>query len=283
MRSRRLLLGAVALLAAVLPLRAQVITEEQQAAVQQVVASKLPEHMGVGDLKVRSLTFENDTVKVDVSENFGDVPFTQDGVERMRDDIREALGQEYDDSPVLISIVGNDINKYFADYEPAYKRSHKPFISELDANRHYKHGLDGNIVAMWPSHGWYFEPKLNRWEWQRARLMQTVEDMYTHSYVLPFLIPMLENAGAYVWNARERDTHNVGVVVDNDGGEAQQGYTEHNGKQKWQPGQDVGFAYLRPQYKDFENPFTEGTYRMVKAEKDNFPQVQAPSEFTKSW
>ncbi|MBQ6166542.1 MAG: N-acetylmuramoyl-L-alanine amidase [Muribaculaceae bacterium] len=274
-RMYKLLLSVAACLA-VMPTQAQELTsvptptftQEQQDAVQRIVESKLPEHMGVGSLKVRSLVLDNDSIKVDLSENFGDVPFTQDGVERMRDEIREALGKEFDDSPVFITIVGNDINKYFADYEPAYKRSHKAFISELDANRHYKHGLDGNIVAMWPSHGWYFEPKLNRWEWQRARLMQTVEDMYTHSYVLPFLIPMLENAGAYVWNARERDTHNIGAVVDNDGGEAQQGYSEHNGKQKWQVGDDAGFAFLRPQYKDFENPFAEGTYRMVKAEKD---------------
>ncbi len=267
-KSSKVLLSAIACLAFAVPMHAQEFTQEQQDAVQRVVESKLPEHMGVGALKVRALQLENDTIKVDVSENFGDVPFTQAGVEQMRGEIRAALGTEYEDNPVFITIVGNDINKYFADYEPAYKRSHKPFISELDANRHYKHGLDGNIVAMWPSHGWYFEPLLNRWEWQRARLMQTVEDMYTHSYVLPFLIPMLENAGAYVWNARERDTHNFGAVVDNDGGQAQQGYSEHNGKQKWQDGQGAGFAYQRAEYKDFENPFTEGTYRMVKAEKD---------------
>ena len=110
-KSRRVLLTAVALLAAVLPMRAQVITEEQQAAVQQVIASKLPEHMGVGDLKVRSLALENDTIKVDVSENFGDVPFTEAGVEQMRGEIRDALGAGYGDYPVLITIVGNDINK----------------------------------------------------------------------------------------------------------------------------------------------------------------------------
>ncbi len=266
-RLNKVLLSAVAWLM-VSPLQAQEFTQEQQDAVQQVVASKLPDHMGVGNLMVRALTFENDTVKVDVSENFGDVPFTQAGIEQMRGEIRYSLGEDYREKPVLITIVGNDIDNYFADYEPAYKRSHKPFVSELDANRHYKQGLDGNIVAMWPSHGWYFEPKLNRWEWQRARLMQTVEDMYTHSYVLPFLIPMLENAGAYVWNARERDTHNIGAVVDNDGGQAQQGYDEVNGRQKWEAGTDAGFAYLRPQYKDFENPFTEGSYRMVRAEKD---------------
>jgi len=270
-KSSRALLSIASCLVMASPLLAQepVFNEEQHAAVQRIVESMLPEHMGVGALKVRSLMTENDTIKVDVSENFGDVPFTQEGVEQMRDDIRQALGGEYSDYPVLITIVGNDINKYFADYEPAYKRSHKPFISELDANRHYKHGLDGNIIAMWPSHGWYFEPKLNRWEWQRARLMQTVEDMYTHSYVLPFLIPMLENAGAYVWNARERDTHNYGAVVDNDPCElAQNSYHEVNGRHKWQSGQGAGFAFLRDQYKDFENPFAEGTYRMVKAEKD---------------
>ena len=266
--SSKALLSIVLCLLTIMPLQAQSFTQDQIDAVQQIVASKLPEHMGVGNLKVQSVLLENDTIKVDVSENFGDVPFTQAGVEQMRDEIRDALGGEYGDNPVLITIVGNDINKYFADYEPAYKRSHKPFITEMDANRHYKHGLDGNIVAMWPSHGWYFEPLLNRWEWQRARLMQTVEDMYTHSYVLPFLIPMLENAGAYVWNARERDTHNYGAVVDNEGSMAQRGYNEHNGKQKWQVGADKGFIYDRAEYKDFENPFNEGTYRMVQAEKD---------------
>ena len=134
----QVLLSIAASLVVGAPLHAQeqVFTQEQQDAVQRVVASKLPEHMGVGDLKVRSLVIENDTIKVDVSENFGDVPFTQSGVSAMRSEIREALGAEYGDSPVLITIVGNDINKYFADYEPAYKRSHKPFISELDANRH---------------------------------------------------------------------------------------------------------------------------------------------------
>ena len=156
-KSSKVLLSVVASLVVLAPAQAQTISANQEAAVQQVVAGKLPEHMGVGSLKVRSLLVENDTIKVDVSENFGDLPFTQEGVEQMREEIRQALGSEYSDYHVLITIVGNDINKYFADYEPAYKRSHKPFISELDANRHYKHGLDGNIVAMWPSHGWYFE------------------------------------------------------------------------------------------------------------------------------
>jgi len=247
---------------------AEVPTADQVERVQQVVASKLPDGMGIGTLKVHTVEVIGDSIKVDLSENFGDVPFTKDDIEQLCADIGVVMGEQYSHHTVGLTIAGNDISNYFTNYEPAYQRSHKPFISELDANRHYKKGLDGNIVAMWPSHGWYFEPALNRWEWQRARLFQTVEDMYTHSYVIPFIIPMLENAGAYVWNARERDTHNMGVVVDNDGGIAQNGYHETNGKRKWETGKENGFAYRQATYKDFETPFAEGTYRMVKAEKD---------------
>ena len=121
-RLSQLFLILAAVMFAMCPVQAQEFTQEQQDAVQRIVESKLPEHMGVGALKVRSLALENDTLKVDVSENFGDVPFTQAGVEQMRGELREALGAGYEDSPMLITIVGHDINKYFADYEHAYKR-----------------------------------------------------------------------------------------------------------------------------------------------------------------
>ena len=114
---------------------------------------------------------------------------------------------------------------------------------------------------MWHSHGKYFEFGLNRWEWQRARLFESVEDKFTQSFVLPYLIPMLENAGAYVMTPRERDTSPYEVVVDNDGQMALSPYTEHNGVNAWQQGEGAGFAYTRSHYENFENPFTEGTYR----------------------
>ena len=117
---------------------------------------------------------------------------------------------------------------------------------------------------MWQSHGWYFEPKLNRWEWQRARVWQTVEDLYTQSYVVPYLMPMLENAGAYVMSPRERDMHSTEVIVDNDAAMAQNGYSERHGSEKWRTGSDSGFAYRRAQYVGYENPFAEGSYREVR-------------------
>ncbi|MDA0874748.1 MAG: xanthan lyase [Bacteroidetes bacterium] len=77
--------------------------------------------------------------------------------------------------------------------------------------------LSGRHAALWPSHGWYYEERLDRWEWQRARLFQTVEDLFPLSFVVPYLAPMLENAGAYVHMPRERDVQTAEVVVDADG------------------------------------------------------------------
>ncbi len=57
---------------------------------------------------------------------------------------------------------------------------------------------------------------LDRWEWQRARLFGTVEDISVMGYVLPYLTRMLENAGANVFLPRERDMQTNEVIVDND-------------------------------------------------------------------
>lgn len=75
--------------------------------------------------------------------------------------------------------------------------------------------MTGRHLALWNSHGRYYEQSLSRWEWQRARLFTSVEDLLTTSFVLPFLAPMLENAGAAVLLPRERDTHSECVVADN--------------------------------------------------------------------
>ena len=211
---------------------AQDFGRNEISAVEQLVQSSLQKHMEIGKVKVNSMVADGNTIVVDLNENFGQAPFTHESVAMLKNDIKQQLGSEYANSDVKITIQGNDIELYFADFDESYSRKHGSFITPQDPNRHYGKGLDKNVIALWQSHGWYFEPTLNRWEWQRGRLMQTVEDMYTQSYVVPFLIPMLENAGAYVWDARERDTHSVAVVVDNDGAHAQNGYTDANGKKK---------------------------------------------------
>ena len=125
----------------------------------------------------------------------------------------------------------------------------------------FNKGLVNNHIALWQSHGWYYEQKLGRWEWQRARIFQTVEDLYTQSYVLPFLTPMLENAGANVLMPRERDYNTKEIIVDND---AASGYSETNGTERWQQTGSAGFANSKAFYLDGENPFQIGTARQTK-------------------
>ena len=57
--------------------------------------------------------------------------------------------------------------------------------------------LRGRHIALWPSHGMYYNHERDQWIWQRATLWTTVEDLYTQEYVR-LLKQMLENAGADV-------------------------------------------------------------------------------------
>jgi len=133
----------------------------------------------------------------------------------------------------------------------------------------YKTGLSGRHIALWQSHGKYYDSGSGRWQWQRAPLWRTVEDLYTQSYVLPFLIPMLENAGAVVMTPRERDTQSDEIVCDNDPQftdtrdrqcRRQGSYVE---KGRWQAA-GTGFADSRRFLTMEDNPFTAGTSRKAE-------------------
>jgi len=52
-------------------------------------------------------------------------------------------------------------------------------------------------IALWPSHGLYYNRDREQWIWQRATLWTTVEDLYSQEYVR-LIQRMLENAGATV-------------------------------------------------------------------------------------
>lgn len=115
----------------------------------------------------------------------------------------------------------------------------------------------------------YYELGHARWEWQRARMFETVEDKFPSTYVLKYITPMLENAGANVLMPRERDTNPHEVIVDNDRQLATSPYAETNGSKAWQNGEKDGFAYTRETYRDEENPFHHGTYRQAETVTDD--------------
>jgi len=135
-----------------------------------------------------------------------------------------------------------------------YQASGPPLVQREGALE-ISSGLAGRHIAMWPSHGWYYEPSLDRWEWQRARVFTTVEDLLPFAFVTQYVAPMLERAGAVVMLPRERDTQRHMVIVDADTPES--GYSELGRRWDEVP---VGFAH-RPPYRAGDNPFRLGTSR----------------------
>ena len=127
----------------------------------------------------------------------------------------------------------------------------------------FSRGLDGRHIALWQSHGYYFDNGAKRWQWQRAPLFQIVEDMYTQSYVLPYLVPMLENAGAYVLIPRERDVQKNEIIADNDSTHVHYGTAAYSETGTWKTA-GTGFAALKPTYVGLENPFDDGTAKQTE-------------------
>lgn len=126
-------------------------------------------------------------------------------------------------------------------------------------------GLLGRHFAIWASHGKYYNLQKNEWEWQRPRLFGTNEDLFTQTIVVPYLMPMLENAGASVFSPRERDWQKNEVVVDNDDANAASGYKEDNIQQRWTDAGTEGFGGSpNDRLYGSANPFTWGTTRKAK-------------------
>ena len=229
-----------------------------------------PVQTNVGAYKVESVTINKNKKEVVVKCNDMVSYHSVDSVSlaEMKKSVLTALKGDYSDYKVTIYGGKHNLDKFLTvSYNQICGPTEKHrFITPVDGVE-APSGLDGNNIAMWQSHGWYFEPSLNRWEWQRARIFETVEDLYTQSYVLPFLMPMLENAGAYVMSPRERDINTNEVIVDQDGGFAQGFYKETSGKESWSDASVKGFAYSKAVLENGDNPFVEGKVRMVNAVK----------------
>ena len=121
-------------------------------------------------------------------------------------------------------------------------------------------GLDNRHIALWQSHGLYYKQSKEKWNWQRANLFETREDLYTQSYILPLLVPMLENAGATVLLPRERDIQRIELIVDNDKSSPDCSFRTTTGNFTWHKGVGSGFAHFEENYRDGENPFKTGTF-----------------------
>ncbi len=179
----------------------------------------------LGAISVDSVSVKKKNINLYFSTPLSYIPMREWFIESLYADVKDSLGTKYhkysvtifsDKKPIqtlIPNLYRNSINTDAG--RVAKAKSHKTVVSRVDGVKP-SNGLLNKNIALWHSHGWYYESSLDRWEWQRTRLFGYVEDLGTMSYVIPFLVPMLENAGASVFVPRERDVQNEEVVVDND-------------------------------------------------------------------
>lgn len=208
-------------------------------------------------------------VEVRASVELAYYPMRPDNVKRIYDTVRKQLPSEYRSYTLLIyangQLIDNLIPQYYRkgkDDRSFTNSSPTPLITRHSRLYEPSQGLANRHIALWQSHGRYFNQSRDMWVWQRSRLWETVEDLYTQSYVLPYLVPMLERAGATVLLPRERSVQTLEIIADNDKGIDNSHYKEVNGSERWCNG-GVGFAHIQESYATGENPFDDGTTRMA--------------------
>lgn len=138
----------------------------------------------------------------------------------------------------------------------------EPWVKNISYPVKFTHGLQGRHLSLWASHGRYYDQKRGYWRWQRPKLFGTTEDLFTQTIVVPYLIPMLEQAGAIVFTPRERDWQKEEIIVDNDG--SKRNYIEVTTHGRWEQTALPGFSWHSGTYSDGENPFEAGSVRMTK-------------------
>ena len=228
---------------------------------------------------------ENDRIRIVMGGGFQEQHFTPEVVERVYQDIRSFLpaGQKkYDvvvetDGRAIEDLVPNFFRKGKKDPSRLMGETYKgePWVKNISRPYTAIKGLEGNHIALWQSHGRYYRQEKDDWYWQRPRLFCTTEDLFSQTFVVPFIIPMLQNAGAVVFTPRERDYQTHEVIVDNDQPHKNGNYLESfkriQKKLKWQKAEGHGFAQYKTVYESCDSPFTDGTARYV-------PTVSSPKD-----
>lgn len=238
-------------------------------------AYSAPPSLGTGQARVLSCAVDRQhrQITVTASEHFAWQNFTEKSVRTIYKRLAKALPKPYNKYDITVQVNGLPIEELVPG---SYSVSHildnawgeveydgEPWVSNVSRPNVVTHGLQNRHISLWASHGMYYDGKKAQWHWQRPNLFGTTEDLFTQTIVVPYLIPMLERAGAVVYTPRERDWQTHEAIVDNDAPAT--GYSEEEGRAEWRTTSDKGFACPASVIRDGDQPFTAGTARMAKA------------------
>ena len=243
----------------------QILSDEAKQGIENYLTGVIRQQTATPPIEIDSVAANDDQLRLFANRNLSLGRFDKVMTDSIYARILTFLPTGFKKRQIELYSDGYKIEDYIALYreERFTNEVDVPLKTKLSNPFTVTKGLQNRHIALWQSHGWYYDQAKDRWEWQRARLFQTVEDLLTQSFVLPYLVPMLENAGGNVFIPRERDTQRYEIIVDNDRSTATSSYTETTGRENWSTGENAGFAHLKTEYLDLENPFREGTYRQI--------------------
>jgi N-acetylmuramoyl-L-alanine amidase len=142
-------------------------------------------------VRVKSMRISGNNVTLNTNATLKDVRWTPDNIAEIKRKVSLwTLGHE--NGKVTIYSGKTDIESLVTSCAKTKLSNAKCAIS----NGGYCDLTERNI-ALWPSHGLYYNRDRDEWIWQRATLWTTVEDLYSQEYVR-LVKSMLENAGANV-------------------------------------------------------------------------------------
>ena len=231
----------------------------------------------LGKITVENIQTDPQTkhIFITLSNNFAGGPVTPFIVENLYTEVKRRLPANFSnyqlticagETPIELLVPTYMMNK--PDTSRVYRRelhqNENAWVTPLDLPYPIKKGLMGRHLGICQSHGKYFNFDKKEWIWQRPRLFCTTEDLFTQTFVVPYLIPMLQNAGAVVFTPRERDWQKQEIIVDNDCIQDGSRYEERISKFHWQYG-GIGFAHTQEGYENGENPFRKGSFQMTEA------------------
>ena len=243
-----------------------------------------------GKLQTCSVDTLNETVHIVIKDGFSEQTFTPAVVDNIYRDMKSLLPDSIKHYKVTVVTDGRPIedlipNALRKDKDKDHSRLNsqrytgQPWVRNASRPYTATRGLEGNHLVVWQSHGRYWKQDENSWAWQRQRLFCTIEDIFSQTFVIPYIIPMLENAGAVVFTPRERDWQSNEVIVDNDQPDKNGTYSERlrnaSRSKKWQTTDSCGFAHMKRIYDPADTPFRDGTARYVATTSHSHEESQA--------
>ena len=128
--------------------------------------------VSVGRISIDSVAVEGNTLQLFANMNCAYIPFREDNVAEIYQGVSALLPAEFTKYKLQIrtnkrsieelvpQVLRSKKDKKTKTFNPV---ASKPLVTDISAPYTPTNGLQNRHIALWQSHGWYYEPKLDRW------------------------------------------------------------------------------------------------------------------------